>query len=91
MAKIKGMYVGQIELNICHDEDEENLLPYDKIKENFKDLTWKLQKLLNRELTDSKDDKVKVTEVVSFVWKENDNENNLCLKCGADMRKGEEE
>lgn len=77
MAKIKGMYVGQIELNMCHDEDEENLLPYNKIKENFKGLTRELQKLLNRELTDGKEDKVKVkvTEVVSFVWKENGNEN----------------
>lgn len=77
MAKIKGKYVGQIELNICHNEDEENLLPYDKIKENFKGLTWELQKLLNRELTDSKDDKVKVevTEVFSFVWRENGNGN----------------
>ena len=77
MAKIKGRYVGQIELNMCHDEDEENLLSYDKIKENFKGLTRELQKLLNRELTDGKEDKVKVkvTEVVSFVWKENGNEN----------------
>ena len=75
MGKIKGKYVGQIELNMCHDENEENLLPYDKIKENFKGLTQELQKLLNSELTYGGDDRVKVTEVVSFVWKEDGNEN----------------
>ena len=60
---------------MCHDEDEEDLLPFDKIKENFKGLTQALQKLLNAELTCNDDDRVNVTEVFSFVWRENGDEN----------------
>ena len=34
-----------------------------------------LQKLLNAELTCNDDDRVQVTEVFSFVWRENGDEN----------------
>ena len=68
--KIKAKYIGQIELNFCHDEDEEGILSFDEIKENMRHLNSNLQRFLNRELSQNGEDRVTVTQIACDVWRE---------------------
>lgn len=65
MAKIKGRYVAQIEINFERNEDEEGLLPFEEIHEN---LTVRFTPMLKADIEEGFDGTVEVTQMYADVW-----------------------
>lgn len=66
MAKIKGRYVAQIEINFERNEDEEGLLPFEEIHEN---LTVRFTPMLKADIEEGFDGTVEVTQMYADVWR----------------------
>ena len=66
MAKIKGRYVAQIEINFERNEDEKGLLPFDEIHEN---LTVHFTPMLKANIEEGFDGTVEVTQMYADVWR----------------------
>ena len=66
MAKIKGRYVAQIEINFERNEDEEGLLPFEEIHEN---LTVRFTPMLKANIEEGFDGTVEVTQMYADVWR----------------------
>lgn len=77
MSKIKGKYVATVIIELEVDEGMKGLLPYEKIKENFKSLTPILKKILDDELGDEELGTIDVIQQFSDMWRCEDGENKL--------------
>lgn len=69
MAKIKGRYVAQVEIDFDIDEDEEGLLPFDEIHEN---LTVRFAPMLKAHIEEGFYGNVAVTQMYADVWRVED-------------------
>lgn len=74
MAKIKGRYVAQIELNFEFDESEKGLLPFERIRERVvNELTPYLKEIITNEICSPNEGTVNVTQMYADVWKAEEN------------------
>lgn len=69
MAKVKGRYVAQVEINFEIDEDEEGLLPFDEMHEK---LTVRFTPMLKAYIEEGFDGSVEVTQMYADVWRVED-------------------
>ncbi len=69
MAKIKGRYVAQVEINFDIDENGEGILPFEEIHEN---LTMRFTPMLKAYLNKVAGENVEVTQMYADVWRVED-------------------
>lgn len=72
MSKIKGKYVATVIIELEADESMKGLLPFEKIKENFKGMTPVVKEILEYEISDDELGTVEVLEQFCDVWRSED-------------------
>lgn len=69
MSKIKGKYVATVILEVEADENAKGLLPFERIKENFKAMTPIVKEILEDEIADPELGTIEVLEQFCDVWR----------------------
>jgi hypothetical protein len=69
MSKIKGKYVATVIIELEADESKKGLLPFERIKENFKGMTPIVKDILEYEISDDELGTVEVLEQFCDVWR----------------------